>query len=311
MTTLTQLEAYVAIADMGSFDGAARQLGVTQSAISRQIREFEGRFRRPLLDRSARSARLTVDGAEVLGLARTVLRERDVLLGQIATDESLQRSLAIGVTELAALTWLPRFVEALRARFPKVELKLEVGVGANLVAALEQGRADLVMVADVFKTSTLRKLPLAAFSSGWYCSPTYAPGVRRMRVAQLAEHTLLTQGNLSGVGVAMTRWLAKHGVQPRSSLSCNSLSALGGMATAGLGLANIPSAVARELAAGGMLREVQVVPALPRMQFVALLRVNAITPFLEQVAAMARALCDYETPFQGARRASSEAAESR
>jgi DNA-binding transcriptional LysR family regulator len=302
MTTFIQLEAFVALADMGSFDAAARRLGVAQSAVSRQIREFESRFRRPLLDRSSRSARLTLDGVEALGLARAVLRQREILLSQFASDQTLTRSLAISVTELAALTWLPKFIEAVRATYPLVDLKLEVGLAAEMFQELKQGRVDLVIVPNAFRAIEMQKVTIATVRSGWYCSPSYAQGGDRMNVSKLADVTLLTQGGLSGAGILLNDWLASNGVQPRSSLSCNSLSALGGMASAGLGLANLPAAVAGDLVATGMLREVHVTPALPRMQYVALARLDAVTPLHKKVVALARTLCDYDTPYQAARR---------
>jgi DNA-binding transcriptional LysR family regulator len=301
MTTFIQLEAFVAVADMGSFDAAARRLNVAQSAVSRQIREFEDRFRRPLFDRSSRSARLTIEGVEVLALARTVLHERDIFVGQFYSDETLERSLAIGVTELAALTWLPKFIEALRATYPQVKLRLEVDMAVNLYEQVKQGRADLAIVPNAFRATEMQTTALATVRSGWYCSPSYGEGIQRIDRSRLAEFTLLTQGPLSGAGILLNEWLASNGVQPRSSLTCNSLSALGGMASAGLGLASLPAAVARELVTAGLLREVLVTPALPRMQYVALVRLDAVTPFHKKVAALARTLCDYETSYQHAR----------
>jgi DNA-binding transcriptional LysR family regulator len=301
VTTFIQLEAFVAVADMGSFDAAARRLNVAQSAVSRQIREFEERFHRPLFDRSSRSARLTIEGVEVLALARTVLRERDILVAQFSSDETLERSLAIGVTELAALTWLPKFIEALRASYPLVKLRLEVDMAGNLYEQVRQGRADLVIVPNAFRATEMQKTPLATVRCGWYCSPSYAEGIERIDGASLAEMTLLTQGAYSGAGILMKEWLVANGVQPRSSLACNSLSALGGMASAGLGLASLPAAVARELVTAGLLREVHVTPTLPRMQYVALIRLDTVTPFHKKVVGLARTLCDYETSYQDAR----------
>src|SRR6476659_1739000 len=71
-----ELEAFAAVADLGSFEKAARSLATSQSNISRLVSDFEGLFDKPLLNREQRAARLTVDGEEVLRLARTILRHR-------------------------------------------------------------------------------------------------------------------------------------------------------------------------------------------------------------------------------------------
>jgi len=93
--TFLQLEALVAIADMGSFEAAGRKLGSVQSGVSRHVRELEGQFPKPLFDRGSRSARLTVDGLEVLSQARTILQQRDALLSQYASEKILHRSLRL------------------------------------------------------------------------------------------------------------------------------------------------------------------------------------------------------------------------
>jgi DNA-binding transcriptional LysR family regulator len=309
MITLIQLEAFVAVVDMGSFDAAARRLGVAQSAVSRQIKEFESDFQYSLFDRSSRSARLTMDGIEVLGLARTVLQQRDALVDQLVSDEMLERSLSIGVTELAALTWLPKFIEALTAAYPQVDLRLEVGLTADMYEQLRQNRADLVIVPDAFHAAQMLKIPLATVRSGWYCSSSVAQGVQHMDVSELVNFTLLTQGAHSGAGILMSDWLQRNSVQSRKTLLCNSLSALGGMASSGLGLASLPDAVAKELVMAGMLREIDVTPPLPRMQYVALARLDAVTSFHKKVAELARTMCDYETRYEDAHRGVSQQAE--
>ena len=99
VTTFRQLEALVAVVDMGSFEGAARALSTSQSAASRLVKELEGEFRTALYNRERRSARLTVEGQEVLRLARTILRERGKLIERFASRELVSPLLRMGVTE--------------------------------------------------------------------------------------------------------------------------------------------------------------------------------------------------------------------
>src|SRR3984893_18790007 len=89
--TCLQLEALVAIADMGSFEAAGRKLGSVQSGVSRHVRELKAYFPRQLFERGLRSARLTAAALELLSQARTILRQRDVLLSQYASEKILRR----------------------------------------------------------------------------------------------------------------------------------------------------------------------------------------------------------------------------
>jgi len=297
--TFPQLEALVAIADMGSFEAAGRKLGSVQSGVSRHVRELEAHFPRPLFDRGLRSARLTVDGLEVLSQARTILRQRDVLLSQYASEKILRRSLRLGVTELAALTWLPAFIEALRSAYPLVKVELEVGgVAADLYEKLRLAQLDLAIVPDTPRWADMLRFPLANVRNGWFCSPTFSLKRRRLAVSELGQLTLLSQAGDSAAGHVMSKWLEHHGVQPRSILTCNNFAALGGMASAGLGIACLPNAISDELVTLGMLREVHVGPVMPPVRYVAVARQDALTPFHRKVIALARATCNYKTRYQ-------------
>jgi DNA-binding transcriptional LysR family regulator len=299
--TFLQLEALVAIADMGSFEAAGRKLGSVQSGVSRHVRELEGQFPKPLFDRGSRSARLTVDGLEVLSQARTILQQRDALLSQYASEKILQRSLRLGVTELAALTWLPGFIEALRSTYPLVNVELEVGgVAADLYEKLRLAQLDLAIVPDTPRWADMLRFPLANVRNGWFCSPTFNLTRRRLAVSELGQFTLLSQAGDSAAGHVMSKWLERHGVQPRSILTCNNFAALGGMASAGLGVACLPNAISDELVTLGMLREVHVGPVMPPVRYVAVARQDALTPFHRKVISLARATCNYVTRYQDA-----------
>jgi DNA-binding transcriptional LysR family regulator len=299
--TFLQLEALIAIADMGSFEAAGRKLGSVQSGVSRHVRELESQFPKPLFDRGSRSARLTVDGLEVLAQARTILQQRDVLFSQYASEKILRRWLRLGVTELAALTWLPGFINALRSTYPLVDVELEVGgVAADLYEKLRLAQLDLAIVPDTPRWMDLLRFPLASVRNGWYCSPTFSLKRRRLAVSELGQLTLLSQSADSAAGHEMSKWLERNGVQPRSILTCNNFAALGGMASAGLGIACLPNAVSGELVALGMLREVHVAPVMPPVRYVAIARHDALTPFHRKVITLARATCDYGTRYQDA-----------
>ncbi|WP_406868863.1 LysR family transcriptional regulator [Paraburkholderia fungorum] len=308
--TFLQLEAFVAIADMGSFEAAGRKLGSVQSGVSRHVRELESQFQKPLFDRGSRSARLTVDGLEVLSQARTILQQRDALLSQYASEKVLRRSLRLGVTELAALTWLPGFIDALRSTYPLVDVELEVGgVAVELYEKLRLAQLDLTIVPDTPRWADIVRFPLANVRNGWFCSPAFSLKRRRLAVSDLGQLTLLSQSADSAVGHVMSEWLERNGVQPRSILACNNFAALGGMASAGLGIACLPDAISGELVTLGLLRAVHVTPVMPPVRYVAAARQDALTPFHRKVITLARATCNYGMRYQDARESLANEAE--
>lgn len=298
MTTIKQLEAFVAIIEMGSFEGAADKLDVAQSAISRHIKEFEASFAYPLFDRLGRSARLTLEGAEVLARARVVLKKHGLLIEQFVRKDALVRRLRIGVTELTALTWLPLFVDQLRTQFPLVAIELEVEHSVPLHDRLRSGQLDIVIVPNAFEVTGLLRTKLGIVTNGWYCSPLLDVPARRLRVAELSKFPLLMQGPQSGAGVLMRNWFSKNGLVPKNTLQSNSIAALGGIAVSGLGIAYLPVVVSHGLVEQGLLREVQASPALPPIPYVSLIRTESATPFHRAVAALAQQFCNFDKPFE-------------
>ena len=84
MDTLSNLKAFVATADAGSFSGAARQLGIVPSVISKRIDQLEWRIQAPLFTRSTRRLTLTDVGDRYLPTVRDLVRQVDDALAGIA-----------------------------------------------------------------------------------------------------------------------------------------------------------------------------------------------------------------------------------
>ena len=78
------LRTFVAIADSGSFTGAAKMVHRTQSAVSMQIKRLEETIGSELFIRAGRSVSLTTDGEALLGYARRILRLQDQALARLA-----------------------------------------------------------------------------------------------------------------------------------------------------------------------------------------------------------------------------------
>jgi DNA-binding transcriptional LysR family regulator len=296
MTTFRELEALVAVVDSGSFERAAQNLETSQSAVSRLIKEFEGRFETALFNRDQRATRLTMEGQEVLRLARTILRHRASLLDRFASPDLVAPTLRLGVTELAATTWLPRFVSRLKDRWPRMRIELEIDSSPALHARLRDGQLDVAIVIDVVRSTDMARLPVGSAQFGWYCAPRLAVP-SRLTPRELEHQTLLIQGPQTGAGVVMAAWLAQHGLRPGSVIHSDSLAALSGIAAAGLGIANLPRSIVAEPLRRGVLREVTLSVPSPASTYIALVRIDAISGFHRGVVELAQQSCDFDSAF--------------
>lgn len=297
MTTFRELEALVALVDLSSLQGAARSLNTSQSAVARLLSELEDRYPRPLLDRRKRPARLTPDGKEVLRLARAVLRKRADLVERFCDPDRVAPTLRLGITELAAATWIPRFVHRLRVRYGNIELKVVVGQSPVLQEMLLSGALDIALVVSTKHIDDLIQVPIGAARHRWYCSPMYADG-GPFTVKTLAQQTLLLQSASTGAGKTLWAWFALHSVRPASVIQSDSLAALTGIAAAGLGVTHLPEATALEAVNAGDLLAVEVSVETPDLDYVAIIRNDMLSDFHRAIVSIARQCCDFSTPFQ-------------
>lgn len=298
MMTFKQLEALFWIAKLGGFSEAAARLHATQSAISKRIQELELQFGTELFDRSHRSARLTEKGEEMYLVAIKLLDQRDLAIKQFSRPEVIERRIRIGVTELTAMTWLPRLVEVIQKNHPAVVIEPDVDMGLNLREKLAADQTDIIFVPNGQNDSAFVARPLAKVENVWMCKPGFTGSKKSMRLHELATHRLLTQGELSGTGLEYARWLTSLNVHPENTLVCNNLIALLALTLSGLGISYLPRQCLKQMIAAGMLEVVNVKPSLPEVKYVALCKREKPSVLLTSIIGLAQECCDFSLMFQ-------------
>lgn len=299
MITLRQIEALHWIVQLRTFERAAAKLNTTQSAISKRIQELESAVGVRVFDRSQRAARLTKKGEHLFALAQEMLRLQDQVLELRNTEEMPARRLRLGVTELSALTWLPRLIGALRHTYPLVTIEPEVDMSRDLYDRLHEDKLDIIIIPDAFSDPQVTSLQLAKVQNVWMASPNLVKTRRALSLQELADYPILIQGTRSGSGVHVSRWLQSEGAALPRQFSCDSLIALLGLAVAGLGLTYLPKECFKPLVKEGKLKVVPTKPAMPEMAYVAMYRNDRPSAFTSLVARLARATCDFSRQLQG------------
>ena len=141
---LRHLRYLVAVADHGSFTGAASRLHVAQSAISEQLSDLEEEIGVPLFERTARRATLTAAGELFLEEARRVLSSADhaVEIAQRAHRGEIG-TLRIGFFAGTVGISFPKLIRAFRAKHPHVQLSLVEMTSTQQWQALVKGEIDV------------------------------------------------------------------------------------------------------------------------------------------------------------------------
>jgi len=298
MMTFKQLEAIYWVARLGGFSAAASRLHTTQSAISKRIQELEAAFDMPLFDRSLRTARLTDKGEEMFLLAKRLLEQRDAAVEALSRPGVLQRRVRLGVTELTAMTWLPRLVRLIQDFYPKVVIEPDVDLSMSLRDKLLANEVDLIVVPDAFQDDRFVSRQVGSVASAWMCKPDLLDSGRPIRIQELAQQRLLIQGDRSGTGIIYSSWFQSHDVELPNTIISNNMIALIGMTVAGLGVSYLPLQCLSSLIEDGSLAVLRVSPALPRVHYMAMHRSEMRSSLISSIVMLANGCCDFSRMFQ-------------
>jgi DNA-binding transcriptional LysR family regulator len=138
------LRTFTAVVDLRSFTKAAQTLGVTQPAVSAQIKRLQFLLGSELFDKSAPGVTLTEKGELVVAYARRILALNDQILGAVTPAES-NLPLRVGIPGQFAGSILPRTIAQFQARTPDLRFQLRGEPSEHLLRDLNQGMLDLVV----------------------------------------------------------------------------------------------------------------------------------------------------------------------
>jgi DNA-binding transcriptional LysR family regulator len=294
MLSLRQIEALVWIAQLGTFERAASRLGTSQSAISKRINEMEETIGFPLFERSQRGSRLTPRGEEVLEIARKMLLlQDDIATIKVGSRTNIQKRIRLGITELTAMTWLPRLMSELRKLHPGLVLELEVGSGRTLYESLQSGLLDLIVCPEFIRDTNLSIVHLADVDFSWMEQPGLTGLNNTVPLQELVSYPLLLQGGRSGAGSHLSKWLLSERLVFERVRITDSLMATVGMTVAGLGISHLPRRPFTHLLDNGKLRIIETKPLLPDIPYVAIFRQDHPSSFVPTLANMMQELCDF------------------
>jgi DNA-binding transcriptional LysR family regulator len=143
-----QLAAFCAVVERKSFSQAAERLGVTQPAVSLQIRSLEQRLGRQLLDRSGRRVEPTEAGLRLYASAQRLLALEESLLEELAEDEEgpLTGTLELGASTGPGGTVVPLLLCEFQEQHPELRVRLTVSDTQTVVDRVAERELELGIV---------------------------------------------------------------------------------------------------------------------------------------------------------------------
>lgn len=149
------LQAFVMVADSGSFTAAAHRLNSTQSTLSQQIGRLEDALRTPLFDRGARPVRLTPAGERLIGYARRILALQQEA-AELLADPSGSRTLRVGLPDDLVTPGMSDAFARFTASHPEIRLDVTTGLSRDLSRRFRDGEIDLALVKEARRQADAR-----------------------------------------------------------------------------------------------------------------------------------------------------------
>ncbi len=143
--SLRDLEYAEAVAELKHFGRAAERCGVSQPALSEQVRKLEAHLGTPIFERTKRRVAVTAQGAVLLQHIERILAEARNLMATGRETTSLAGTLHMGAIETLGPYYLPGLMRLLRAEKPDILLRLTENRTAALVERLRHGALDAIL----------------------------------------------------------------------------------------------------------------------------------------------------------------------
>jgi DNA-binding transcriptional LysR family regulator len=263
---LGPLRSLETIARHGSFSRAARELNLTQPAVSMQVAQLERRLGLPLLERVGKRAFPTPAGEVLLAHAARAFRE---LQAGVEHVQQLRGVVAgrvrLGTSASISVYLLPRALGRLRARFPAIDLVVVTGTASDIARGLVGNDLDVGLVSLPLRDRQLTVTPFYRDELVAIAPPT--PRWRRhgaIRAAELAEHPLILFDRGSTVRREIDAWFARARVSARAAMELGNTEAMKKFVEAGLGLSVTSEFSVKADVAARRLAAMPLMPSLVR-----------------------------------------------
>ena len=251
-----QLAAFCAVVERKSFSQAAERLGVTQPAISLQVRALEKRLGTQLLDRSGRRVEPTEAGLRLYRGAQRLLALEEQLVEEVAgADEGdLSGELSIGASTGPAAIVIPLLLCEFAQQNPGVKVLLTVHDTQSVVDLVAERELELGIVGAARRHRSVRFDPLFRDEVILICPPGHRFAGRTVGLDELREEQLIVMQEGAGVRQMVEDELRERGLRLRDldvRLELGLQESVRSAVQAGYGITFISrSAVETDLAAG-------------------------------------------------------------
>jgi LysR family transcriptional regulator for metE and metH len=288
------LRTIQAIHEAGSLVSAAETLGLTQSALSHQIRGIEEQAGVELFVRATRPLRLSPAGQRLLAAAQRILPQVAALEAEFADLEAGRAGrMHVAIECHACFEWLLPVLNGFRRAWPEVDIDIRPGLAFDAMSALRREEVDLVVSSDPEDLPGVTFTPLFDYHPLLVLAADHPLAAKpRIEAADFAAETLIAYPVERARLDAFTELLAPAGVEPKAVRPVELTAMILLLVASGRGVAVLPDWVVRSAARADMELvtrplERDGVPIVKRL-FAATRDAEATRPYVAHLIRLAR-----------------------
>ena len=239
---LDQLRAFVEVVERGSFTAAAKELNLTQPAVTHQVQELERRFQVALVERFGKRAYLTQAGEKLIEHARSLLDEdsRTQVTMRRFGDGWLGR-VRVGTSMTVLMYVLPPILRQLKTDHPQLEINLKAGLTTTTLQMLKTNALDLGLCALPIEDPAFETVPLFNDELVAILPAALGQVPKKVTPAFLSQCPLILGSENSALRRMIADWLALAGPPPRPLMEFDNVEAMKSVVAVGLGASIVPS----------------------------------------------------------------------
>ena len=238
MFNIRHIQTFVTIADCGSFAIAADRIGLTQSAISMQVKTIENDLQQELFDRNHRSPRINDLGESLLPAMREIVRLSDEVRSLAGQFDELTGKLLLGVISSVSTGILPEAIMNLKREIPNLTVRIVNGQSDELFRCVSDGSLDAAIVTETgqsfpdIRCRTISEEPFMIVAPVSYASMMAADLFRELPFIRFNRRTR--------TGRIIESQLRKRKIKVDETMELDSIEAILEMVAEGVGVSIVP-----------------------------------------------------------------------
>ena len=243
MTTLNlgYLATFRLVIQRGSFSAAADVLGISQPAVSLQIRQLEQFLQTRLVERTGRGIKATAAGQALLVHGERIEQAVDETLRSVrAFNHDVSGTITLGTGATACIHLLPPLLQQLRSDYPLLRVGVTTGNTLDIVRAIEENRLDMGLVTLPVSGRALDVMPVMDEEFVFIASQAQQAMFTDLRPDALHTLPLIAFESGSGTRALIDGWFEASGLTIEPAMQLGSIEAIKRMVRSGLGYSIVP-----------------------------------------------------------------------